>query len=56
MSGDTWSRNGAYSYDVTIDGSANEGWKDLEINKPYNIICVSIGKEKKTEPTSGRRL
>ncbi|WP_337630633.1 LysM peptidoglycan-binding domain-containing protein [Waltera sp.] len=46
MSGDTWSRNGAYSYDVTIDGSANEGWKDLEINKPYNIICVSIGKEK----------
>lgn len=45
-SGDTWSRNGAYSYDVTIDGSANEGWKDLEINKPYNIICVSIGKEK----------
>ena len=46
MSGDTWSRNGAYSYDVTIDGSANEEWKDLEINKPYNIICVSIGKEK----------
>ena len=46
MSGDTWSTNGAYSYDVTIDGSANEGWKDLEINKPYNIICVSIGKEK----------
>ncbi len=45
-SGDTWSRNDAYSYDVTIDGSANEGWKDLEINKPYNIICVSIGKEK----------
>ena len=46
MSGDTWSRNGAYSYDVTIDGSANEEWQDLEINKPYNIICVSIGKEK----------
>lgn len=45
MSGDTWSRNGAYSYDVTIDGSANEEWKGLEINKPYNIICVSIGKE-----------
>lgn len=44
-SGDTWSTNGAYSYDVTIDGSANEEWKDLEINKPYNIICVSIGKE-----------
>lgn len=46
MSGDTWSTNGAYSYDVTIDGSANEEWKDLEINKPHNIICVSIGKEK----------
>lgn len=44
---DVWSDgNGAYHYDVTMDGSNNIGWESLEANKAYDIICVSIGKEK----------
>ena len=45
--GDVWSDgNGAYHYDVTMDGSNNIGWESLEADKAYDIICVSIGKEK----------
>lgn len=44
---DVWSDgNGAYHYDVTMDGSNNIGWESLEADKAYDIICVSIGKEK----------
>lgn len=43
---DVWSDgNGAYHYDVTIDGSNNIGWESLEADKVYDIICVNIGKE-----------
>lgn len=44
---DVWSDgNGAYHYDVTMDGSNNIGWESLEADKAYDIICVNIGKEK----------
>lgn len=43
---DVWSDgNGAYHYDVTMDGSNNIGWESLEADKAYDIICVNIGKE-----------
>lgn len=34
---------GVYHYDVTIDGSNNEGWNNLKIGDTYNIICVLVG-------------
>ncbi len=34
---------GVYHYDVTIDGSNNEGWNNLKIGDNYNIICVLVG-------------
>ncbi len=34
---------GVYHYDVTIDGSNNEGWNNLKIGDTYNIICVLAG-------------
>ena len=34
---------GVYHYDITIDGSNNEGWNNLKIGDTYNIICVLVG-------------
>lgn len=34
---------GVYHYDVTIDGSNNEGWNNLKIGDTYNIIGVLVG-------------
>ena len=42
--GDVWPDGGAYRHDVTAEGVTNEGWDSLEINKTYDIICVSTGK------------
>lgn len=42
--GDVWPDGGAYRHDVTVEGVTNEEWNSLEINKTYDIICVSTGK------------
>ena len=43
--GDLWPKSGAYSYDVSTDGSEKAGWAEMKIGKPYDVICVAVGKE-----------
>ena len=43
--GDLWPKSGAYSYDVSTDGSEKAGWAEMKIGKTYDVICVAIGKE-----------
>lgn len=53
---DVWSDgNGAYHYDVTMDGSNNIGWESLEADKAYDIICVNMAR-RAMAPTDGKRL